>query len=166
MAKPMKAKGNTMKKSPIDSLTIMTRTVLPRDINNYDTLYGGKLLDWIDEVTSASAKRHSNLRMVMVGIHKMDFMYGVPPESLVHLEAKVVYVGRTSVTTHVIGYAENYRTSKRKRACEGYITYVAVDNSQKPIPVPQLILKTADDHKQWKKAKDIRDLVTKTTHLS
>ncbi|MHA2060640.1 MAG: acyl-CoA thioesterase [Candidatus Ranarchaeia archaeon] len=162
MTKSKKSPKKSPIKSPEDSFTIMTRTVLPRDLNNYEVLYGGRLLDWIDEVTSASAKRHSNQRMVMVGIHKMDFISAVPRESLFQLEAKVVYARRTSVTTHVVGYAEHYRTSKRVKTCEGYITYVAVDKSYKPIPVPQLTLKTIDDQKHWEKAMTIRDLITRT----
>ena len=41
-----------------DSITEQLRVVIYPDINGFGRLFGGRLLEWIDEVAGATARRH------------------------------------------------------------------------------------------------------------
>ena len=49
-------KNNRKKVS--DSLAVQTKMVLPNDTNPLNTLFGGRLLEWMDEIASISAHKH------------------------------------------------------------------------------------------------------------
>ena len=46
------------RKTPKDSLTILTDTVLPGETNAINNLFGGELLARMDRAAAISAKRH------------------------------------------------------------------------------------------------------------
>ena len=62
-----------MKEKHVDeSKTTMTQTVFPNDVNNAGTLYGGRLLDWIDTLGGIVAKRHSRSDIVTASIDSLS----------------------------------------------------------------------------------------------
>ena len=143
---------NKMEKSVKDSLTVMTQIVLPRDTNNFGSLYGGKLLDWIDIVGSTVAMRHADHRVVTASIDSLHFLHPVRRGDIVILTGRINYVGRTSMEIEVNVEAENPLTDERKKTCTAYLTYVAVDEGGNPVPVSRLKLVTADEELRWKQA--------------
>ena len=82
----------------------------------------------------------------MVGIH-MDFMKAIPRKSIVTIEGKVVFSGKTSVTVYTTVTVENYLKKNQFLSSKGYVTYVAVDEEGKPIGVPNLKISSDEEKK-------------------
>ena len=43
-----------------DSYTEQVQMITQQDLNGYGRLFGGRLMEWIDEVAGIVARRHSN----------------------------------------------------------------------------------------------------------
>jgi len=118
------------------SLTSVVKVVFPHTTNNYDTLFGGTALQWIDEVAFISAVRFSKQKLVTVSFDKTDFQKPIPSGNLVELVAKVTKVGTTSVTVKVEVFIEHMYSDEEKIKCiEATVTFVAIDNDRNPVPV-------------------------------
>jgi acyl-CoA hydrolase len=138
------------------SRTIMTQTVFPNDVNNNDTLYGGRLLDWIDMLGGIVAKKHSRSPIVTVSIDSLNFLNPIRQRDIVTLEAWVNFVGRTSMEIEVRVTSENPFTAETSKNCRAFLTYVAMDDKGNPKSVPKLKLSNEDEMERFEKAKERR----------
>lgn len=129
------------------SLVVKTSFVLPPDTNTYGTLFGGKLMSYIDDVAAISATRHARKPVVTASTDSVDFLHPIHEGNSVCLEAFVTYTGRTSMEVFVKVIAEDLLTGERNICAVSFLTMVAVDENGKPSPVPQVIPQT-DDEKQ------------------
>lgn len=117
------------------STTRIVRVVFPNLTNNYDTLFGGTALQWMDEIAFITATRFSRQKFVTVSIDRTDFNHPIPAGTIAELIGTVVKVGRTSLQVKVDIYLEEMYRESRELAIEGLITMVAVDENRKPTPV-------------------------------
>ena len=140
-----------------DSRTIMTQTVFPNDVNNNGTLYGGRLLDWIDTLGGIVAKRHSRSNIVTVSIDSLNFLNPIYQRDIVYLEACVNFVGSTSMEIEVRVTSEKPLTGEITKTCRAFLTYVAIGENGKPKKVPKLILETEEERKRNILAKQRRE---------
>src|SRR5699024_10654569 len=60
------------------SKTVQTRLVLPPDTNHLDTIFGGKILAYIDEIAALAAMKHANSAVVTASIDSVDFLSAAP----------------------------------------------------------------------------------------
>ncbi|MDR6998924.1 acyl-CoA thioesterase [Neobacillus niacini] len=127
----------TLEKLPIqNSRTIQTRLVFPPDTNHLDTIFGGKVLAYIDEIAAVAAMKHSNCAVVTASIDSVDFLSSAKVGDALTLEAFVTYTGRSSMEVYVKVTAHNLITNKKNLTTESFLTMVAVNQEGKPIPVP------------------------------
>ncbi|TFG34650.1 acyl-CoA thioesterase [Candidatus Thorarchaeota archaeon] len=143
-------------KTVTESRTIMTQTVFPNDVNNNGTLYGGRLLNWIDTLGSIVAKRHSRSAIVTVSIDSLNFLSPIRQRDIVTLEAWVNFVGTTSMEIEVRVISENPFTGETSKNCRAFLTYVATDDNGKPKLVIPLILSSKEEKLRWEQAKERR----------
>jgi acyl-CoA hydrolase len=54
-------------------------------------------------------------------------------------------------------------TWKKKKICEGYFFFVAIDSMMRPIPIPQLTVENEDEQKDWDHAQRIREQMRANT---
>ena len=127
-----------MSKKVSESRTLMTQTVFPNDVNNNGTLYGGRLLDWIDTIAGIVAKRHCRTDVVTASIDSLNFLNPIYQRDIVNLEAWINYVGRTSMEIEVRVTSEDPITAEIRKTCRAFLTYVAVDSKSNTIKVPRL----------------------------
>ncbi|WP_409305140.1 acyl-CoA thioesterase [Peribacillus sp. SCS-155] len=125
-----------------DSLVIKTSIVLPPDTNNHGTMFGGKLMAYIDDVAAISAMRHSRKMVVTASTDSVDFLHPIYKGNSVCLEAFVTYTGRSSMEIMVKVIAEDLLTGVRNICAISFLTFVAIDENGKPTPVPRLIPRT------------------------
>ena len=59
-----------------DSETHQLHVVIHPDINGFGRLFGGRLLEWIDEVAGATARRHCGRDATTVAIDNLYFKSG------------------------------------------------------------------------------------------
>ncbi len=84
------------------------RLVLPEHLNQYDFLFGGYLLMWVDEMAwMAASLDYPDCLFVTVGMNDVSFRKSVRGGSILRFETKRARVGDTSVTYVVRVFREN-----------------------------------------------------------
>jgi acyl-CoA hydrolase len=134
-------------KTPKESLAVSTHHVLPNDTNNLHNLFGGRLLEWMDVIAAVSAYRHCRRVVVTANVNHVGFRSAIPYGSIVTLEAKVSRAFNTSVEVFIDCFTEDPVSGERKKTNEAIYTYVAVDQNNRPLPVPPVVPET-DQEKQ------------------
>jgi acyl-CoA hydrolase len=125
-------------KKASDSLTIMTNIVLPNETNSLKNLFGGELLAKMDRCASISAMRHCEKWIVTASVNHVSFKHPIPEGGIVILESKVSRAFQTSMEIYVdVGLDDPIR-EKKIHTNEGIYTFVAVDELNNPVPVPQI----------------------------
>ena len=114
--------------------TALRVVMMPRDTNNYGSIFGGVILSYIDQAGYIEARRHGVHRWVTASIERVDFhapvFTGDVVSFLTHTEAK----GTTSVRVAVRVEAERYATGDTVLVTVAQMTMVAVSASGKPVP--------------------------------
>jgi acyl-CoA hydrolase len=128
-----------------DSLTMMTEIVLPNDTNVYGNLMGGRLMYWMDIAAAISAQKHCNSPVVTASVDNISFESPIKLGNTVHIEAKVTRAFNTSMEIHLKVWGENHIQQYKYKSNEAYYTFVALDASSRPKPVPQLIPGTEEE---------------------
>jgi acyl-CoA hydrolase len=129
-------------KHPSESLTVLTDLVLPSETNALNNLFGGELLARMDRAASISAGRHSRRIAVTASVNHVAFNKAIPLGSVVIVEAKVSRAFKTSMEVYLDVWVEDRESGKRTKANEAIYTFVAVDETGKPVEVPQIIPET------------------------
>ncbi|NLK70885.1 MAG: acyl-CoA thioesterase [Clostridiales bacterium] len=131
-----------------DSKTEHVQIIMPEQINGYDRLFGGKLVEWIDIVAAVVARRHSNRNVTTVSIDNLQFKEAAYVNNLIVLRGCVTYVGNTSMEIKVETFVENL-LGERKLINIAYLVMVALDENENPVAVPKLILETEEEQAEW-----------------
>lgn len=131
-----------------DSMTEQSHLLFPRELNANGRLFGGKLLEWIDETAGLVAKRHAECNVVTVAIDNMHFKAGAQVGDTVYLKGYLTYVGRSSMEVRIDSYVEKLNGT-RYMINRAYFVMVATDEDQKPIPVPGLIVEGLSAQMEW-----------------
>lgn len=115
--------------------TRIFKAVFPNTTNHYDTLFGGTAMQLMDEVAFIAATRFSRQRMVTVNSDRIDFKKPIPHGTIIELIGKVSYVGNTSLKIKVEVFIEQMYSTVREKAITGKFTFVAIDESKKPVSI-------------------------------
>lgn len=106
---------------------------MPRETNQYGTIFGGVILSYIDQAGFVEARRHGAHRWVTASIDRVDFKAPVHLGDTVNLYAATVRTGTKSVTIQVDVIAERYTGGDVVSVTHATMTMVAVDASGSPI---------------------------------
>ncbi len=136
-------------KNPKDSLTVLTDMVLPGETNHLGNLFGGELLARMDRACSIAAKRHSHRIVVTASVNHVAFNKAVPLGSVLTVEAKVSRAFKSSMEVYVDVWIEDRESQHKTKVNEGIYTFVAVDNTGTPVPVPKIIPETELEKKRY-----------------
>ncbi|KGX93790.1 acyl-CoA hydrolase [Pontibacillus halophilus JSM 076056 = DSM 19796] len=120
----------------VDSLVIKNSHVLPSDTNNHGTLFGGRLMAYMDDVAAIAATRHARRNVVTASTDSVDFLHPIYQGHAICLEAFVTYTRTTSMEVFVKAITEDLLTGERHICATAFLTMVAVDENSKPVSVP------------------------------
>jgi acyl-CoA thioesterase YciA len=111
---------------------------MPADTNAQGTIFGGWVMAQVDIAGSIPAWERAQGPVVTVAVNSFVFKEPVYVGDLVSFYARVMRVGRTSITVDVEVFAQRGRTGSNEavKVTEAQLTYVAVDAQRKPCPVP------------------------------
>ncbi|PPA71082.1 acyl-CoA thioesterase [Jeotgalibacillus proteolyticus] len=129
------------------SRTIQTKLVLPPDTNHLDTIFGGKVLSYIDEIAAITAMKHANQIVVTASIDSVDFLSSARVGDVLELDAVVSSTGRTSMEIFVRVRSKNLMTRKERITTQSFLTMVAVDEKGRPVEVPAVIGETEEERR-------------------
>lgn len=140
-----------------DSCVETVHLVRPNHLNGANRLFGGILMQWLDEVAGIVAKRHAMTNVITASIDNLRFIQGAYQNEMVVIVGKMTYVGTTSMEVRVDTYVEN-REGVRKPINRAYFVMVALDENDRPTAVPKLILETEAEKAEWEGAKKRREM--------
>lgn len=118
-----------------DSQTHVFKVVFPNITNHHNTMFGGTVMEMMDEVAFMTATRFARKSFVTVSCDRIDFKKPIPADTLVELIGKVKYVGNSSLKVNVEVFVEEMYEEKREKAVSGDFTLVALDVNKKPVKI-------------------------------
>ena len=146
---------NIEAKTVDDSRVETVHIVRPNHLNGANRLFGGILMQWIDEVAGIVAKRHSMGNVTTASVDNLTFLHGAYQNEMVVIQGKMTWVGNSSMEVCVDTYVENL-TGDRKRINNAHFMMVALDENDKPVHVPRLILSNEDEYEAWEHGEERR----------
>ena len=135
-------------KTDAESRTEQVQILLPEHINGYNRLFGGQLMQWIDVVAAVVARRHSNRNVTTASIDNLQFKAAAHVNDTVVLFGQITYVGRTSMEVRVQTYVEGM-DGIRRLINRAYFVMVALDENEKPTPVPGILPETLEEKLEY-----------------
>lgn len=143
-----KPKGRTVAESSVD----MIEVVLPNDANHLGNILGGKVMHLIDIAGAIAAHRHAQSQVVTVSVDNLDFLHPIRVGQLIVLRSRVTRAFHTSIEVEVKVFLEDYLTRERKQTSSAFVTYVSIDGAGKPMAVPPVIPRTAEEKRRFREA--------------
>ncbi len=138
----------TEPRTPRASDAVISELMMPNQVNGLGHVFGGVLLSMVDRVAAVAAMRHAGRPCVTASIDRVDFREPIYAGELVTCRARVNYVGRTSLEVGVFVEAENLFSGERRHTNTCYLTFVAIDDEHRPVPVPPLEPETDEDRRR------------------
>jgi len=134
-------------------ITTSVQIVLPQHCNGYKKprLFGGQIMAWIDIVGAVAARRYTQRAVTTVCIDNLNFLNPAYLNDTVVQEAMVTWTGRTSLEVRVDSYVEQLN-GERKRVNRAYVVFVALDDEDRPAPVPPLTPQTDAEVREYEAA--------------
>ena len=110
-----------------------SQLVMPNDLNNIGTLFGGKMVSWMDIAAAKAGQRFLRGSEAVGGVTKaideVVFSEPVFGGEWVNFEATIESAGVSSLTVSVSAQAENSQGETRD-VCEAVFTMVAVKKGE------------------------------------
>lgn len=136
-------------KTPQGSRVTLHQLMLPEHGNALGNVHGGLIMKMVDEAGAIAAMRHAQRPCVTIAIDSMTFRQPVHLGELLVCDARVTYVGRSSIEVSVQVHAENPITSDVTHTNSAHLVYVALGTDGRPSEVPRLELVTDEDQRAW-----------------
>ena len=133
------------KKKASESFVTMTELVLPNDTNTLNNLMGGRLMHWMDIVSAIAAQKHSNRIVVTASVDNVSFKRSIQLGNVVTLSAHVTRAFNSSMEVHIQVEAEDIPNGSKSMSNSAFFTFVAVDQSGRPIDVPEVKPETEEE---------------------
>jgi acyl-CoA hydrolase len=140
------------------SISEMVEYVLPNDTNPLGSLLGGRLMHWIDLAGALAALRHARDYVVTASTDHLDFRFPVKVGDLVIFKSSVNRVFKTSMEVGIKVWVENHFTGERHHVSSAYLTFVAVDQNGRKLPVAPVIPESADEKRRFDDAGHRREI--------
>lgn len=110
--------------------------------NHRGVLFGGMLMEWMDEVAGIAAKRFTGTDVTTVAVEKMTFLKPIPIGAFIDVTGCVSGVGNTSVSISIkviMDNASEEGLGDGTLVAEATFIYVALDHEGKPRKVEQTL---------------------------
>lgn len=139
-----------------ESATEMVQVVLPNDANPLGFILGGTVMHLIDIAGAIAAHRHTRSLLVTAAVDGLQFLHPIKVGDLILLKSRVTCTFTTSLEVEVEVFSEETLTGRRRMTSRAYLTFVAIARDGAKVPVPPLLLETADERAQAEHARQRR----------
>ena len=137
--------ADLLPKKASESATEMVQLVLPNDTNPMGNVLGGTVMHWIDVVAAITAHRHARRICVTASMDDLSFEAPIRMGQLARLSARVRFTSNSSIEIQVDVDAEDLNTGATRRTSTAFLTFVAIDEAGRPVPVPPLLVGPEDE---------------------
>ena len=114
------------------------KLVLPEYLNQYGFLFGGHLLQWIDECAwIAATLDYPGCNFLTIGMDKVEFKKNVRKGAILRINSERAKQGNTSVQYGVKVYRDNTVSGTSELIFTTNITFVRIDEKGNKIQLPE-----------------------------
>ena len=115
---------------------VFYKLVLPEHLNHHGTLFGGHMLQWIDEFSYIAANLdYPGRQFVTVALDNVEFRHRIHNGQILKFDVQRAHLGTTSVKYNVRVYGERLNQDKERVLFETHIVFVNIDQSGNKIPI-------------------------------
>lgn len=115
---------------------------MSQHLNAAGRLFGGMLMQWIDEVASVVAMRHAGTdKVTTAAVDNLQFKEPTYEGELLVLIGYVTCVGNSSMEVEIDTYVER-ADGMRYSVNRAFFVMVAMDEQERPLQVPGLDIRT------------------------
>ena len=75
-----------------DSMVETVHLLRPNHMNAAGRLFGGMLMQWLDEVAGLVAKKHARSNIITASVDNLRFIHGAYADEIVVIIGKITYV--------------------------------------------------------------------------
>ncbi|SDX34334.1 Acyl-CoA hydrolase [Paenibacillus sp. CF384] len=104
-------------------------------------------MSYIDDIASISVSKLCRAAAVTASTDSVDFLQPIRPTDSVSLESFITWTGTSSMEVFVKVIREDLRSGDRKIAATAFLTFVALDENNRPTTVPQIVPETEEEKK-------------------
>ncbi len=123
---------------------------MARDIGVHNNLFGGTLMEWIDEAAAAYATEYCYTpNMVTLRVGELLFKKPVKTGNHIRIYGEVVSLGNTSITLKIEVRKYNLYSGEEAVVCTTNMTFVRIDDDGSPTPIGATVRKS---HKELMEA--------------
>ena len=133
---------------------IMHELILPNDTNNLNTVFGGKVMQYMDLCAAMSAYKFARSAVVTASVDRLDFLAPARVGDMLILKSSVNYSHNSSMEVGVRIDAENAKTGEIRHTASAYLTFVSLGENGKPIKINNIIPETADEKRRYNEGKN------------
>ena len=134
-----------MPKRASESATETVQVVLPNDANPLGFILGGTVMHLIDIAGAIACHRHTRSLLVTAAVDGLQFLHPIKVGDLIILRARVSAAWSTSLEVEVEVFSEETLTGVRRMTSRAYLTFVSIDREGRRVPIPALILESAEE---------------------
>ena len=154
---PQKSAPTLVGRPVRESCSECTDIALPNNANTLGNVMGGHVMRLVDMCGGLAAWRHSRRPIVTAAIDYMSFLHPVHVGQVLILKSSVNRVFRTSMEVGVKVWVEDPDTGAVRHTSSAYLTFVALDESGKPVAVAPVIPETDDEKRRYFQAERHRE---------
>jgi acyl-CoA thioesterase YciA len=123
---------------------VLAQMMLPEDANPDGFVHGGAIMKLADTAAGICAARYARCRVATVAVQEMTFISPAQIGDVITVRARLVRVGRTSMTIEIEVQAEGRMSENVRQTSTGRFIFVAMDHEGRPTPVPPLLIPPLD----------------------
>ena len=135
-------------KTIADSATEQNHLIRYQHLNGQRRLFGGQLLQWIDELAGTVAIRHTGGEVSTAAVDNLVFKAPALLGDLLVMTGRITFIGRTSMEVRVDSYRE-CPDGRREVINQAYLVMVSLDDDGNPRPIPPVELTSEEERFEW-----------------
>jgi len=136
---------------------VLLNEVFPGHTNALNTLYGGRLMSIMDTAAGMSASKFAHREFVTVSVDALKFRRPAFQGDVIRTTARVVWTSPRTAGVHVISCRLSRSEWEGEEICSGFYFMVAIDESMKPVQIPQFTPETDEERGLWEMANAARE---------
>ena len=131
--------------------------VFPGHTNALNTLFGGRLMAIMDTAAGMVASKFAHRVFVTVSVDALKFRRPAFQGDIIRTTSRIVWTSPRTVGVHVTSCRLSRSEWVGEEICSGFFFMVAIDETMKPVQIPQFEPKTDDEKEMWKMADEARN---------
>lgn len=135
--------------------------VAPEIADEQGLVRAGKILEWMDVVGVLAAARHCRRTVATASVDGMELRDPIRVGERVTMTASVGYTSARSLGISIQMKHGAPASTARRKALRAYMTFVALDDEGRPLPVPQLQPETPADVARYREGELRRQFRTR-----